>query len=255
MARVNDEFLYITDVAPFTKGLKGQDSADVIKTYAENWVHKKLLLKKAIDNIAPDDVSIVQKVEDYKESLLLYEYEKALVNRKLDTKVSLQELTEWYEKMKTDFPLQQDVYQLKFIKFKIDAPDMEQASKWILKPKSEDDELKLEGYCKEYASTYSIAEGMWYTQENILKNFPVKESDVAWLNNHFGFKEYKTDDGIWFISMIGHREKDEPSPLAVVKEEITRVIIEKRRLKLIENIYDKIYQDGIKEKSFEVFAK
>lgn len=252
---MNDEYLYVSDVESLTKGLKGKDSLDAIKSYAENWVHKKLLLQKATDNIAADDVSMVQKVEDYKESLLLYEYEKALISRRLDTKISPQELADWYEKLKADFPLQQDVYLLRFIKLKSDAPDLEQASKWILKPKSEEDELKLEGYCKEYASSYSIADGMWYTGENLLKNFPLKEADITWLDNHLGYKEFKTDDGIWFISMLNHRHKDESAPLDVVKEEISRVIIEKRKLKLIASIYDKIYQDGLKEKSFEVFVK
>lgn len=255
IARVNDEYLYASDIQSLTKGLKGKDSLDVLKNYAENWTRKKLLLQKAIENIPEDDLGITKKVEDYRQTLLLYEYEKALINQKLDTTIKQQELNDWYEKLKNDFPLEHDVYLLFFIKLKADAPNLTDARKWITKPKDEEDLRKLDGYCKEFATSYVMDKGMWYAQENVLKNFPVSEGDINSLSGSKSFREFKTDDGSWFIKIADVIKKDQPAPLEFIREQIVKAIIEKRRLQLVERVYDKIYQDGIKSKSFEVLVQ
>lgn len=255
IARVNDEYLNASDIQSLTKGLTGQDSIDILKSYAENWVRKKLLLQKALENIPEDDLSIAKKIEDYRETLLLYEYEKAFINQRLDTVIKADELNEWYEKLKNDFPLEEDVFLLFFIKLKRDAPDLNQTRKWIIKPKDEEDLQKLEGYCKDFASSYSLDKGMWYEKENVLKNFPLNQYEITSLAGSSGFREFKTDDGSWFIRVADVLKKDQPSPVEFVRDKIVRVIIEKRRLKLVERVYEKIYQDGLKSKSFEVLVK
>lgn len=255
IVRVNGEYLYASDIQSLTKGLKGKDSLDVLKNYAENWARKKLLLQKAIENIPEEDVGITKKVEDYRETLLLYEYEKALINQKLDTAIRQKELTDWYEKLKGDFLLDNDVYLLFFIKLKPDAPNLADARKWITKPKDDEDLRKMEGYCKEYATSYTIDKGMWYEKENVLKNFPVGEGDINSLSSSKTFREFKTDEGSWFIKIVDVIKKDEPAPLEFIQEQMVKAIIEKRRLQLVERVYDKIYQDGIKSKSFEILVK
>lgn len=255
LARVNDEYLYLSDVQGLTKGAKGSDSVEILKNYADNWIRKKLLLQKAKENIADDDVSITKKVEDYRETLLLYEYEKALVNKRLDTVIKADELNTEYEKLKADFRLETDVYQLLFIKLKKDAPDIDNVRKWVTKPKDEEDVRKLEGYCKEYAVTYVTDNGIWYEKESLLKNFPLSEYDISALNNTRSYKEFKTDGGVWYIKIVDALKKDQPSPLQFIQDKIVKAIIERRKLELVEKIYDRIYQEGIKAKSFEVTVK
>lgn len=255
IARVNEEYLYASDIQSITKGLKGTDSLEALKGYANSWVRKKMLLQKALDNIPEDDLGITRKVEDYREALLLYEYEKALINQKLDTTIRAQELSDWYEKLKADFPLESDVYQACFIKLKKDAPDLDQARKWIIKPKTEEDTRKMEGYCKEYASSYTIDKGIWYEQANFLKNFPVTQGDVNGLIGSGSYREFKSGDDFWFIKITGVMKKDEPAPLEFIREQIVKAIIEKRRLQLIEKVYNKIYQDGLQSKTGEVLIK
>ncbi|MBL0309065.1 MAG: hypothetical protein IPP77_05115 [Bacteroidetes bacterium] len=255
IARVNEEYLYASDIQPITKGLKGKDSLDALKTFAESWARKKMLLEKARENISDDDIDIVKKVQDYKESLLLYEYEKAYIRQKLDTAITRPELEEWYEKLKSNFPLENDVYLILFIKFKKNIPDYEQARKWILKPKSEEDLFRLEGYCKEFANVYVLEKGMWYDKETLLKNFPLNESDINSLIASKDFKEFKAPEGNWFIRIVSVLKKEEPSPLELVQAPISRVIIEQRRMKLLERVYDKIYQDGLESQSIEILLK
>ena len=255
LARVNHEYLYLSDVQSVARDLTGPDSVEMLKNYATNWVRKKLLLQKAIENIPEEDFNITKKVEEYRESLLLYEYEKALINQKLDTAINDAELNEWYEKLKPDFLSEKDVYLLYFIKLKKGVPNLNEARKWIMKPKTVEDTQKLEGYCREFAEAFILDKGVWHDKESLLKNFPLDDYTVSLLSNSNAFREFKKDDEIWFIRIGEVVKKDQPSPIALVKDKIVRVIIEKRRLKLLERTYNRIYDDGIKSKSFELFVK
>ena len=255
IARVNDDYLYASDIQGLTKGLKGKYSVDVLKSYADSWVRKKLLHQKAKENIAEDDPNIAKKIEDYRATLLLYEYEKALVNKKLDTAVTQQELDTVYAKVKADFPLDQDVYLLYFVRLKKDAKDMDNIRKWINKQDDEETARKLQGYCQEFATSQVLNQGIWYDKASVLKNFPLTEYDIASLNGTKLFKEFKTPDGSWFIKVADVVKKDQPSPEQFIHQQIVKAVIEKRRMDLVEKIYDKIYQDGTKSKSFEILIK
>ena len=68
IARVKDEYLYASDIQSLTKGFTGPDSTEILRSYAESWVRKKLLLKKAIENIPEDDLNITRKIEDYRKA-------------------------------------------------------------------------------------------------------------------------------------------------------------------------------------------
>lgn len=255
VARVNEEYLYASDLVNITKGLTGPDSIAALKSYAESWTRKKLLLQKASDNIEEDDLGINKKVEDYRESLLLYEYEKALINQKLDTNFTAQEMNTWYDKMKGDFTLQSDVYRVQFIRIDKNTEDIAKAKKWILNPKDEEESEKMKAFVKEFSQGYSLDNGLWYEKEKLIKNFPVNEAEVASLAASRKFKEFKEGDMLWFIRVSEVLRKDDPSPLEFISDKIEKAIMEKRKMAMIEKIYNKIYQDGLSDKSLEIYIK
>lgn len=255
VARVNDEYLYASDLTNITKGLSGADSVAALKSYAESWARKKLLLQKASDNIEDDDQGITKKVEDYRESLLLYEYEKALINQKLDTTFTTQEMNTWYAKMKDDFTLQSDVYRIEFIRIDKGTEDLAKARKWILNPKDEEETEKMKAFFKEFSQTYSLDNAIWYEKEKVLKNFPLNESEVASLASSHRFKEFKEGDMIWFVRISEVLRKDQPSPLEFISDKVEKAIMEKRKMALIDKIYSKIYQDGLNDKNMEIYVK
>lgn len=255
IARVKEEYLYVSDVSAATRGLHGKDSLEAIKKYAESWVRKKLLLQKAKENIAEEDVSIAKKIEDYKEALLLYEYEKELIEQKLDTNVRIEELKNWYEKVKPDFTSEDDFYRVSYIKLPKDAPDLKEARKWILKPKDEEEQRKLEGYCRDIALSYSLENGLWQNKEMALNNFPVSEGELNSLAASKAYKEFKTEEGLWFVKVTDKVAKGEYSPMELVRDKIVRMVVEKRKMLLLEKTYNKIYEDGKGSESFNIYVK
>lgn len=253
VARVGDEYLYMADLSAMLKGANG-DSSKIISGYADAWVRKKLLLKKAEENVSSDELGIDRKVADYRESLMLYEYEKELINQKLDKAVNAQEVSDYYEKNKTNFALETDVYQVQYIRLKPDAEDLNKMRPLILSTATDDSKLKIEGYCKAISRDYSLAENSWYGLASLLKLLPLTEEVINALPLE-KFKEFKSDKEVLFVKLVAVKHKGDAAPLDFIKDQIRELLINKKKVILIQRIYDKIYEDGKKSGAFEILVK
>ncbi len=255
IARANDEFLYLSDISALIKNVPHEDSAAFIANYAESWVRRRLLLKKAEENVPSDELGIDKKVEDYRQSLLLYEYEKGLINQKLDKGVSDAEIEAFYEKNKDKFTLESDIYEVQFAQIHTDAQDLDRMRTTIIAPRTADDTLKREGYCKAIATAYSFADDNWMTTSAILKQFPIAAADLKTLASTGRFTEYKNNRDSYFLLVRSVRHTGDPSPLEFIRNQIKEVIVNKKKVILIQKIYDGIYQDAVRSGKCEVLVK
>jgi hypothetical protein len=104
LAKVNDEYLYLSDLEDLVAGQSETDSLKIVSAYTESWVKKKLLLEKAKEYVATDDAAIEKKVEAYRESLLLYEYEKrADSTESLDNAIKEEDICSLLRKKQVEF--------------------------------------------------------------------------------------------------------------------------------------------------------
>ena len=255
IARAGDEYLYLSDLSGLTKNLPQKDSATFISHYAESWVRRRLLLKKAEENVPAGDLGVDKKVEDYRQSLLLYEYEKGLINQKLDKGVNNAEINDFYEKNKDKFTLDNDIFDIQYVQIHAAAQDLDNMRQVILQPKNDDDLHKREGYCKAMAAAYSFADNNWMTSVAILKQFPLTTADLKGLPVAGKFVEYKSGNDCYFIFIKNVKHAGETSPLEYIRNQIKEVLLNKKKVVLIQKIYDGIYQDALKSGRCEVFAK
>jgi hypothetical protein len=255
IARANDEYLYLSDISALIKNVPHEDSAAFIANYAESWVRRKLLLKKAEENVPSDELGIDQKVEDYRQSLLLYEYEKGLINQKLNKAVSDAEIEDFYEKNKEKFTLESDIYDMQYVQIHTDTTDLNKMRPVILAPHTADDTLKREGYAKAMATTYSFAEDNWMTSSAVLKQFPITSDDLKILSQTGKFTEFKNNRDSYFLLVKSVKHMGDPSPLEFIRGQIKELIVNKKKVILIQKIYDGIYQDAAKAGKCEVLVK
>jgi|688.fasta_scaffold370776_1 hypothetical protein len=255
VARVNNEYLYVSDLDALTVGKSGEDSAKIVTAYTESWVKKKLLLQKAQEYIPADDAGISRKVEEYRESLILYEYEKELIRKKMQRAVKDEEINEFYEKNKNNFALENDVYKINFIIISPNAEEFDKIKQLIAKSKTEEDFQALEGYCKAFAKSYNLGDGEWKTTESLKSDFVLNTEKPDILSTSNKFKEYQSGELLYFIKILEKRSKGEVTPLEFVQVQIKEMLFNKKKVALIENIYNQIYEDGIANKEVEVFVK
>ena len=255
VARVNNEYLYLSDISEMLKNVAPKDSADFIANYAVSWARRKLLLKKAEENVPSGELGLDKKVEEYRQSLLLYEYEKGLINQKLDKGVSEAEMAEFYEKNKEKFTLESDLYDIRYVQIRTDAPELGKMLSTIISPSNDEEERRRDGYCKAIAHSYSFKVDNWMVSAAILKQFPISELDLKNLALVGKFTQFKGEKESYFIQVKAVKHAGEAAPIEFIQPQIKEVLINKKKVILIQKIYDKIYDDGVKAGSCEVLVK
>ncbi len=253
VAKVNEAILYYDDIEAVVKSAGGRkDSADIVRQYIEDWVKRKLMIQKAIVYLPADRVEIEKQVNDYRESLILYAYEKELILQKTDTFFSREELLNYYDNYSINFELAKDVAQIHFVKIPRESPKLDSVSIWFSSER-EDHSLKLRDYCYQYATDFSFADTIWYEVDVICRNVPVSPEQVS---NYYRNRNSAavTDSMYYYLLKVNNfRNKGEISPFDFVKPDIERILLNNRKVDLVRSTYETIYQEALRNKEFEIY--
>ncbi len=250
LARVGEMYLYPSDLKNVAHDKS--DSVQIIHNYINNWVHETLLLQQAEKNLMDDQIKFDKMVEDYRKSLITYEYESHLVKQKLDTLVNEDEIQKYYEENKGNFELKDNIIKVIYVKVRKNAPKVEKINDWY-KSNEVKDKDALAGYCHQYAENFYLDDNTWLLFDDVLKEIPMKLYDKeAFLQNN---RTIETQDSAYyyFVNIKGFMIKNSTSPLSFEKDNIKKIILNKRKVEMIKKMREDIYNEGIKNKTFEVY--
>lgn len=250
---MNDEYLYYSDIEPILKSAgNARDSATVAKSYVDDWIKRKLMLQKAQVYLPAEKLDIERQVSDYRESLILYTYEKELILQKLDTAVPVETLMNYFEGYKTNFVLNEGVVQMHYVKVARDAPKIDSLARWFGSD-NEMNKARIEDYCHRYAADFSLNDSMWQAVSAVFKSMPVSSSQLEALNR------YKTTTVVgdslfnYVVKVKDSKAKGEIAPFDYVKDDIARIILNKRKMELVRSTYENIYLEAQRSNKFEIY--
>lgn len=255
LARAGNAYLYPSDLKNILSNqgaLSKQDSTQFVRQYIDNWVREELLLSHAEKNLTKDKMKFEQMVEDYRKSLITYQYESELVKQKLDTLVSDEEIEKYYEENKNNFELKDNIIKVIYVKVRKNAPKTDKVKEWYRSNDVKDKDA-LSSYCYQYAENFYLDENTWLLFNDVLKEIPIKLYDQeAFLQNN---RNIETQDSVffYFVNIKGFKIKNSISPLSFEKENIRNIILNKRKLELITRMREDIYHEALKNKSFEIY--
>jgi hypothetical protein len=253
VARVYDDYLYSTDLIGLVpSGTSAKDSLSIIKEFINNWVRQKLVTYNAEKNLSSKQKDFDKQLEDYKNSLIVYTYEKELIRQKLDTVVSDNEVKIYYDSNKNDFLLKDNIVKVWYVKMPVNSANIA-AIKVLYKTETAAAKHTLEEYCKKYAANFYLDDSTWLYFNDLLKEIPIKTYDQE---DYLKFHRYiEMDDSLYsyFVNIKGFQIKESVSPLSFEKENVKKIILNKRKLKLIEEMQDNVYKDALKNNDFEIY--
>lgn len=120
LAAVGDERLYPEDVAPLlTPGITPQDSLKLLRSYVDGWVKQQLMVRMAETYSPQEEERIARMVSDYRNSLLIHEFEKQYLAERLDTAVTAGQVAEYYAASGEDFKLTAPLVKAIVVKFPV----------------------------------------------------------------------------------------------------------------------------------------
>ncbi|MFM8361385.1 MAG: hypothetical protein ACKOA4_01685 [Haliscomenobacter sp.] len=251
LARVYGKELRVSDMeGMFPANTSSVDSGLIINAYVQRWVREALLLNEAEKNL-PRDLNVDKLVEDYRASLIKNNYEEVLVEQLLDTTVTEAELQQFYERNKAQYQLEKPIIRCYFIKVASDAPDIARLMSWWTSPSAANMEC-INAYCDEHAESHILNEEGWHRLEDILSALPAGSLDEA---NLGAVKEFRQNDGKfqYFFRLLEVKQSQEIAPLSFIREQARKYILHLRKLKILEEKRNDLYEVGMRRRGVQIF--
>lgn len=254
VARVYDQYLPLSALDGIVpQGIYGNDSVQVVRDYINNWVEQQLLLHQAEGNLSKDQKNFTLQLEDYRNSLIIFAYERELIRQKLDTIVSETEIAEYYESHKADFELKDNIVKVWYVKLLRNAP----VSKFRqLMRYDKPEALKtLMDLSARHAANSFLDDNNWLLFNDILKEIPIHTyNQEEYLKNN-RFIEIQDSAYIYLMNIKGFMIKESISPLGFEKQNIRDIIINKRKLKLIADMRKELHREAVRKGEIEMIKK
>lgn len=255
LARVFDNKLYESDLRTvIPAGTAPDDSARRAESFINTWVREKLLVHKAELNIGKNQKDIEKQMQDYRNSLVIYAYEKELVSQKLDTVVSDAEISAYYDQHPNDFELRDNIVKVVYVKLDKKSPNQNKVPNLVRSEKPQDRQ-ELENYCRQFAVNYFLDENSWLLFDDVLKEVPIEtyNKELFLQNNRY----ITVTDSMfnYYVNIKGFMTRNSHSPLAFEKENIRNIILNQRKRELIERLHNDLYKEAMENKDVEVFTK
>lgn len=254
LARVEDKYLYASDIqGALPSNVSEKDSIEMLNEYIDNWVRQQLVIAQAEKNLSKDEKDFSKQLEDYKNSLTIFQYESKLIKQKLDTTVSDEEIFQYYEKNKANFELKENIVKVVYIKIPRNTPPA--VPRQLIRSDSPQDLKKLQDFCHKYAVNYYLDDQNWLLFNDILKEIPINTyNQEEYLKNN-RIIEIQDSTFTYLMNIKGFMIKESLSPLSFERNNIRDIIINRRKLALIENMRNDVYENALKKGNIEIFKK
>jgi hypothetical protein len=254
LAAVDDNKLRQSDLDFITKDItSAEDSANLSERYLQSWIKKQLMIREAGKNMAYDEAELNRKLLDYRYALMVYEFEKSYVDDNLDRNVSEAEISAYYEQNQANFTLKKIIVRTNFLKIEKDIPQKKDIAR-LLNSKREKDHKDLREMALRFATNYYLEDSTWIEFDDIILNTPLANN-----NNHVQLLRenglIQVDDGTYsyYFKILEYKLQDQVPPIEFVKEEISKIIINKRRVALAEKLHKEVYQRALETNEFKIY--
>ena len=254
IARVGESYLFQDDIVDLVpNGTSKKDSIAIVKSFIDRWATQKLLFEAAQRNIGKDKVSEFSAlIDQYKVDLYTKDYIESLVIRQIDTVVTEVQIEEYYAKNKQYFKNSSELVKLRYINLVKENPKFAKIkSKFSSFTKK--DRKELEQLAVQFKS-YAFNDSIWVDINQVYEKIPFinLENKQKYISSGMNF-QYPDSTTVWLVKVNNVLPKDSPTPLEFLKPTIKQIIINNRKLELINTIEKEITNDAIKDNKYEIY--
>lgn len=250
LAKVQNKILYLSELdGMFPPNATAGDSNSIIDSYIQRWVKETVLMQEAERNV-PSDLNIDKLVRDYRASLIKHNYEKVLVEQRLDSTISQEELTEFYERNKDQYQLETPIIRCYFIKVPLPL-NQEEKLRRLWSSNKREDFKDLVAYCSRYAAAHLLEDNVWYSLEDIAAELPPGTLTADNIGSKREFTQQDANNQ-YFFRLFELKNRKEIAPLSYIEGQARKFILHQRMLKLLEEAKEDLYQREIRRNNVEI---
>jgi len=253
LARVEEDYLYESDLkGVIPSGTDPKDSIVLAKNFIDSWIRQRLVIHQAEKNLSKEQMDFTRQLENYRNSLVIYEYENELVKQKLDTVVTTEETETYYDNNQQNFLLKDNNVQFQYVKLPLKSTNTSQFRKLLQSDQSSDKTI-LAGLCERFAADYFLDDQNWLLFQDVLKQIPIKTYNQEEFLKKNRDVEYRDSAFIYLLRIKDFKMKESISPLSFEKERVRNILLNKRKVDLINKMHLDLYERALKHSEFEVY--
>lgn len=252
LARVHQRELRLSELeGMFPAAADHRDSTRIITAFVNRWTKDAVLQWEAERNL-PTDAEINQLVRDYRASLVRSNYEEVLVSMRLDSTISQEQLEAYYEANKSQYQLERPIARCLFLRVPYPTPE-EDLLQDLWNNGKITDTTALENYSERFAEVSLLDPDAWYSLDDIADQLP---EGTLTANNVNSKREFSQQDGSfrYYFRLLELKPRLEIAPLDYVKDQATKVILHNRKMRVIQEARDEIFERELRRNSIETFT-
>ena len=250
VARAGENFLYENDLPEYTSK---DDSLIKISSFIEAWAKEKVLYDLSMINLSQSKrAEIDELVENYKVDLYINSYKDLIVNSKIDSIVTTEQIDSFYALNINNFKLNENLVKYRYVKVPNDNININRIRRYIVRV-NEQDRYFLDSLNFQFADL-KLNDSIWFTERDVISSIDFinqnNKSKYFIKNRLFTIEESNYTN--FFIVDDILRSGNIP-PISYLYERIKSTIVNQRKLNLLKNLNKEILNDALKSRKYEVY--
>lgn len=258
VAECYGKYLYESDLQGIVpEGASIMDSIQRVSTFIDSWIKRQVLIHQAENNLDKAKLDLKKQMEEYRNSLIIYEYESQLINQKLDTVVSEDEIAEYYEQNKEDFQLRNTMVRVAYVILNEDEDKDNKQKATFQKLLSDPDTLLLQNIdilANYYAVKSYVDVDQWMRLDDLTNIIPIEIFNAESFLKKNKFVCFDMNEYTYMVRFVDYLLEESTSPLEMVSDNIKSVILARRKQEMLEKMKTSLYEKAKRDRAFEVYV-
>ena len=250
VARAGENFLYENDLPEYTSK---DDSLIKISSFIEAWAKEKVLYDLSMINLSQSKrAEIDELVENYKVDLYINSYKDLIVNSKIDSIVTTEQIDSFYTLNINNFKLNENLVKYRYIKVPNDNININRIRRYIVRI-NEQDRYFLDSLNFQFADL-KLNDSIWFTERDVISSIDfINQNNKSkyFIKNRLFTIEDSNYTNFFIVDDI-LRSGNIP-PISYLYERIKSTIVNQRKLNLLKNLNKEILNDALKSRKYEVY--
>ena len=250
VARAGENFLYENDLPEYTSK---DDSLIKILSFIEAWAKEKVLYDLSMINLSQSKrAEIDELVENYKVDLYINSYKDLIVNSKIDSIVTTEQIDSFYALNINNFKLNENLVKYRYVKVPNDNININRIRRYIVRV-NEQDRYFLDSLNFQFADL-KLNDSIWFTERDVISSIDfINQNNKSkyFIKNRLFTIEESNYTNLFIVDDI-LRSGNIP-PISYLYERIKSTIVNQRKLNLLKNLNKEILNDALKSRKYEVY--
>ena len=245
VASVYDHDLHASDLDGLVgDGVPPDDSAAIVNAYIDQWIRQTVVLAKAEKNVTED---FTTQLNEYRNSLITYAYERQILDQLLDTNVSADEIEEYYAAHRGDFQLKNSIVKAVYVVAPRRSPAATTLKRLVQSSRfGEAEVLEMEHHASRHGLQGYYDADTWIPFYTLQAAIPVTTyNETLFLRQNRSI--VLDDDSLsYFARIIDYKVTDEVAPLETQQQSIRAIILNHRKVEILSKMQNDLMAEAEK---------